>query len=1316
MDYKSLSRDQLIEELKKLSRRSDLSPDEPGQGRPEAESAQELAPFFDELPDGIVLSSPDRKVLLVNRQFCRMFDTMPEPGFFRGRSCAELIGRIQNYLQDAQAYVAETEEILNAGQRRTGIEIRLKDGRVFERDFIPLNSAQGTALFLWHFRDVSEKKQMETALANTVSDLQKERDLFVSGPVVLFKWKNLPGWPVEYVSPNVLDLLGYSDQDFMQGRVNYSELIHPDDLGRVGREVSENTHSGAANFQHQPYRLRTLSGQMLWLSDYTVILRDLQGQALFYVGYFFDSTARVEAEEALSASEERLQLALKGADLGLWDWNIKTGQVSFNQRWAEMLGYRLEELQGRIEDWEKLLHPEDLDRVNQVLLAHLEGKTDFYETEHRLLAKDGGIVWVHDRGRVLLRDEQGNLLRAAGTHLDITERKLNEERLRRSESHLRTLLETIPDLVWLKNPEGVYLSCNSAFATFFGSPPEKIIGKTDFDFLSREEAEFFRKRDQAAVEAGTSLSNEETITYASDGHSEIVETIKTPMYDEQGGLVGVLGIARDITRRRETENLIRNHEQQLHALINSTPDIICFKDGQGRWLEANQADLELFCLTGVDYQGKTGAQLADYTHEMYREAFLTCELTDEKAWQNKTVSRAEEVIPGTDGTSRVYDVIKIPLFNTDDSRKGLVVLGRDITLRKKAETQREKALAALSLSEGRIKALLNAIPDIMFQLDRSGRFLDYNAPHRELYAPPEVFLNKKADEVLPPALAEQTMNYVQKTLSSGEMQVYEYSLLLNNENRYYECRMVVSGKDTVIALIRDITESHQAGEQLKQSEEKYRHLIHHSGDAIYLLYNRRFEIINEKFQELFGLSLNDVNQPSFDFIQLVAPKSKAYIEERLKRAKEGETLSSKYEFTALNKAGKEIEVEASVAYIPFREGQAVQGILRDITERKHLEEQLRQSQKMDAIGQLAGGVAHDFNNMLTVINGYCDLLLMNQFPEKVDESIRQIKRSAEKAANLTSKLLAFSRRQVVQLQTLNLNSVIHDQLKMLDRLLGENIEISTLFHKDKTYVLAEPGQLEQIILNTAINARDAMPEGGRLTIETDLVAFDEEYFRAHVAGTPGWYVMLSLSDTGFGMDETVRARAFEPFFTTKERGRGTGLGLVTVYGIVKQNNGFVYLYSEPGHGTTIKIYLPEAVPDENITPEEPVRDIDLSGSETILLVEDDPGVRMVTQSTLSDYGYEVLTAINGEEALRLYQANQERIDLLLTDVIMPLMGGKELVDRLHQLNPGLKVIFFSGYTDDSIVRSGVLPGGIEFIQKPYFHKDLVRKVRLLLDR
>ena len=519
-------------------------------------------------------------------------------------------------------------------------------------------------------------------------------------------------------------------------------------------------------------------------------------------------------------------------------------------------------------------------------------------------------------------------------------------------------------------------------------------------------------------------------------------------------------------------------------------------------------------------------------------------------------------------------------------------------------------------------------------------------------------------------------------------------------------------KGTLFSVL-DITDRKKAEAAMQESEEKYRNLIEQSGDAIYLLYKRKFEIVNEKFISVFKVTREYVADPEFDFIDLVAPSSRWIIDDRIKRQKNGEILDPKYEFTAIRSDGEEIEVEASVSYIQYREGIATQGIIRDITERKKLEAQLRQAQKMEAVGQLAGGVAHDFNNLLTVINGYCDLLMFKKLPKDIQDQIDHIHQASKKATRLTSQLLAFSRRQMIQPKHVQLNNLVSDYLKMLGRLLGEDIEIITIPDPELKLIFVDPGQIEQIIMNLAVNSRDAMPYGGKLIIETKNIIIDENYVRMHNGAQIGSYVMLVISDNGVGMDEKTRSHIFEPFFTTKGRDRGTGLGLATVYGIIKQNNGFIYVYSETGNGTTFKIYLPVAQSNEDKKFSKPEAE-SLNGTGTILLVEDDSAVREVTQSTLEGYGYKVITAENGEQALNYYKKNGDGIDLLLTDVIMPVMSGKELSNKLRKINKELKILFFSGYTDNAIVHHGVLDKEVNFLQKPYSNVELAKKVKALL--
>jgi CheY-like chemotaxis protein len=381
-----------------------------------------------------------------------------------------------------------------------------------------------------------------------------------------------------------------------------------------------------------------------------------------------------------------------------------------------------------------------------------------------------------------------------------------------------------------------------------------------------------------------------------------------------------------------------------------------------------------------------------------------------------------------------------------------------------------------------------------------------------------------------------------------------------------------------------------------------------------------------------------------------------------------------------------------------------------------LEQQFRQAQKMEAVGRLAGGVAHDFNNLLTVISGNADLLLEDLAPEDPHRrDVEEMRKAAESAASLTRQLLAFSRQQVLKPRVLDVNAVLAGAEKLLKRLIGEEIQLVALLGSDLGRVKADPGQLEQVVMNLAVNARDAMPNGGKLTLETANVDLDDTYLQGHPVAKPGPYVMLAVSDTGVGMDEHTKARIFEPFFTTKETGKGTGLGLATVYGIVKQSQGFIWVYSEPQHGTTFKIYLPRV--DQ---PAERVQDVvpageSLQGTETILIVEDTAGVRAAAGTVLKRRGYTVLEAPDGAAALRRAAEHRGPIALLLTDVVMPGMSGRDLARQLGAVRPDLRVLFMSGYTDDAIVRHGVLEPGVMYLQKPFTPDSLGRKVREALD-
>jgi signal transduction histidine kinase/CheY-like chemotaxis protein len=414
------------------------------------------------------------------------------------------------------------------------------------------------------------------------------------------------------------------------------------------------------------------------------------------------------------------------------------------------------------------------------------------------------------------------------------------------------------------------------------------------------------------------------------------------------------------------------------------------------------------------------------------------------------------------------------------------------------------------------------------------------------------------------------------------------------------------------------------------------------------------------------------------------------------------------------KDGTRMEVEVSSQPVPFVGHRARLVLARDVTEHRRLETQLRQLQKMEGIGRLAGGIAHDFNNVLGVILGYGDRLL-RRLPEDERKEIREVMKAAEHAATLTRQLLSFSRKQVLEPRILDPNVVVQEIEGMLRRIIGEDIHLVTVLRQRGGAIKADPGQLHQVIMNLAINARDAMPNGGTLTIETADTELDESYAAEHLEVCPGPYVMLAVSDTGIGMDRETQSRIFEPFFTTKEAGKGTGLGLATVYGIVKQSGGHLWVYSELGHGTTFKVYLPR-VANAAEGAQAPAASNPLpKGTETILLVEDDESLRDLAREILEEQGYAVLKASTGKMALELAEEHAGPIHLVMTDLVMPGMSGRELAERVTKRRLESRVLFMSGYTDDALERQGILEGNAAFVGKPFTLDGLLRKVREVLD-
>jgi two-component system cell cycle sensor histidine kinase/response regulator CckA len=642
-------------------------------------------------------------------------------------------------------------------------------------------------------------------------------------------------------------------------------------------------------------------------------------------------------------------------------------------------------------------------------------------------------------------------------------------------------------------------------------------------------------------------------------------------------------------------------------------------------------------------------------------------------------------------------------------------------------TKRKRAEETLRESEGTVRALLNATNDSVFLIDTEGTVLALN----EITARR---LGKKVDEMLggclydflPPELAKRRKTYLDEVIRAGKPIYFEEERQGIWLDTYAHPILDANGKVAKLAIYaRDITERKHAEEALRESEERYRTLVETSPDAITLLdLNLDIVMANRPALALYGYENPEevIGQSASDFID---PEDRPRAVEDVRKMFETGSTGT-IEYTLLRKGDVPFPAEVRTSFILDSEKRplAIICVTRDISGRKRaeeekatLQEQLRQSQKMEAIGRLAGGIAHDFNNLLTVIKGYCQLSLV-QMKEgnPLREAFEVIDKTTEKAADLTRQLLAFSRRQIMEMRVLDLSSLLQNLNKMLRRIIGEDIELVMLLEKDLGRAKTDPGQIEQVVMNLAVNAKDAMPKGGKLIIETANVELDEAYAHGHVAVTPGRYVMITVSDTGVGMAPEVRDQVFEPFFTTKEKGKGTGLGLSTVYGIVKQSSGNIWVYSEPGKGTTFKIYLPRVDEPAEELKEKVVGEEFPCGSETIVIVEDDEEVRKMVVRILKKQGYTVLEGGDGDEAYDASKQHKGPIHLLVTDVVLPGMDGHELAKRLEVFHPKLKVLYMSGYTENAIVHRGVLEEGMNYIQKPFTVSGLVRKAREVLDQ
>jgi PAS domain S-box-containing protein len=927
----------------------------------------------------------------------------------------------------------------------------------------------------------------------------------------------------------------------------------------------------------------------------------------------------------------------------------------------------------------------------------------------------------------------------------VSQREQAESELRKGEARFRSVFEAAHVGIAIVDLDGRATMLNLAYQRMLGLRADEAPTITVFDELTHpDDREADAARYQALLLGPGDHYQQEKRYLLPDGRLVWASLTVSVLRDVSGRPEYVLGMAVDITDRKRAEAEAGRALSLLQSTLESTADGILVIDQSGAISSFNRRFVDLWRIPPEVIATRDDAQAL---------AFVLDQLKDSERFLAKVqelyahpTSESFDVLEFKDG--RVFERYSIPQL-LDGAPVGRVWSFRDVSERRRAERLRA-ALYQIAEQAGVAEDMADfcrAIHAVVAELMPARNF--YIALHDEvrglltfpyfvdevdsppaskplgrgiteyvlrsgepLLAGPEVFeeLVRRGEIDL---LGENSIDWLGvplkargRTIGMLAVQSYEKGVRYGEAER--DVLVFVSGQ------IATALERKRAEEALRASEERYRLLVENAPLGIAEIdLSGRFLSMNPAGLRMMGLT--DQSQVrGRPYLDAISPADRPRVGSLLARAFEGE--SSRFEFVAAGEG--EPRLFAS-AFVPLRDKNGaikqVTGIKEEITERKRTEDTLRQAQKMEAVGRLAGGVAHDFNNLLGVITGYGEMLL-KEFADDdpLHPRITQILRAARRAADLTRQLLAFSRQQVLQPKVLNLNVVVSDMDTMLRRLIGEDIELATRLEPGLGSVMADASQIEQVIMNLAVNARDAMPDGGQLTIETQNVDVEAVQVASHPGGKPGRYVMLAVSDTGAGMDAATQSRIFEPFFTTRELGKGTGLGLSTVYGIVKQSDGYVWVYSEVGVGTSFKVYLPridEAAPILSRESSEPLG----RGSETVLLVEDEAGLREMLREILEDNGYTALVARDGAEALQIADAHAEPIHLMITDVIMPGMTGPSAAEQVVTTRPELKVLYMSGYSDDAVVRHGMLGPGSAFLSKPFALQAFLNKVRELLD-
>ena len=1012
-------------------------------------------------------------------------------------------------------------------------------------------------------------------------------------------------------------------------------------------------------------------------------------------------TEHSRSEQKLLESEKRFRDITENALEWIWECDTDGKYIYAGSVVEKILGYKPEEVLEK--HFYDLFHPEDRQELKKAAFEVFAKKQPFREFINRNVHKDGKTVWLSTSGVPIL-DEKGNLLGYRGADIDISERKQTDAALKQSEERYRTLVEESFDGIFVQKGSKIIFT-NQRLNEMLGYEEGELLGLDHWLVYHPDYQKLTRERAQARMQGEMVPSQYEVKLQRKDG-SWFYGEINARVISFEGE-PGVQVWVKDITERKHAEEALKESEERYRTLFEGSRDAVYITTREGKFIDANQSTLDLFGYTREEMRRLKA-------HKLYADPLNS--RTFQKEVEQKGFVRDYEVkLHKKDGTEMdCLFTVSVRRAN-DGSILGYYGIIRDITESKRAEK-------SLRESEQKYKTILKSIEEGYFEVDIAGNFTFVNDSMCKIlgYSQDELIgmNNRKYMDEDNARKVYQGFNKVYKTGIPSK--VLDWELIRKDETKRFVEISVSLIRDSeghrigFRGILRDVTEKKKIEAELIQTRNFLQNIFDSSIDGITTTdLHGNVMFTSPRVKNILGYEQNEIIGKKIHFLYSNGIEDAKTIMKEL--TEKGELRN--HEMKLIRKDGELIDINLSASLLMDERGEVIGtiGIYRDITEKKKLEAQLLQAQKMEAIGILAGGVAHDFNNILQTIRGHTDLAMM-----KLDETdplyrdLKQIDLSAGRAASLTRQLLLFSRRQQMEFTPINLNTMVENLLKMLHRLIGEDISIKTELDPELWTVQADAGTIEQVIMNLTVNARDAMPEGGEITVKTENVHVDKKYCKTYTYARPGKFVCLMIEDTGVGMDKETIQHIFDPFFSTKGPGKGTGLGLSVVYGIVKQHEGWINVYSdsEPGQGSTLKVYLPAV----SLKPEEETKKkISLEGlkgsGERILLVEDEEGVRELATIVLGENGYVVYDAANAEEALDIFDKEAGNFDLIFSDVVLPDKGGLQLVDQLLSQKPDLRVLMSSGYTDQKSQWPIIRERGFRFLQKPYALTDLLQAIR-----